>query len=321
MTINFHPDSHILIQGLEHPLVAAAIDRMQAYGTKIVGIVNAGRGGQEFTDLPIFDLVEQAQSAVGKIDTSLIFVPPYEVLDAALEAIAAGIPQLIIITRGVPPLDAIRLLRQASITNTLILGSGSAGIIIPGRLLLGIYQPQLFNLGNVAIVSRNQSLTAEIASELNHAKLGQSIVIHIGSDPLVSSSCRLWLEWLQSDPLTEAIVLVGDICWESEGATTAYLLSKQGKPVVAYLAGIHANTPHPLTDAAIVMSHTLSKPIHDADTIQQRMKTYKRAKIPVAKKIGQIPQLLKKLQVEGIPTPEIDRAAIHNSLDTHSPQE
>ena len=312
MTIDLQLDSRILIQGLAHPLVAAAIDRMQVYGTKIVGIVNAGRGGQEFANLPIFDLVEQAQSAIGKIETSLIFVPPYEVLDAALEAISAGIPQLIIITRGVPPLDTIRLLRQASITNTLILGSGSAGIIIPDRLLLGIYQPQLFNPGNVAIISRNQSLTAEVASELNQAKLGQSIVIHIGSDPLVGSSCRLWLEWLQSDPLTDAIVLVGDICWDSEGATAAYLLAKQGKPVVAYLAGIHANTPHPLTDAAIVMSHTLSKPIHDADTIQQRMKTYKRAKIPVAKKIGQIPQLLKKLEVDQISSPESDRATNDN---------
>ena len=295
MSIDLQSDSRVLIQGVDNPLALAAISRMQAYGTKIVGITIAGKGGQQLGQLPIFDLVEQAQTALGSIETSLIFVPAYEVLDAALEAIAAGIPQLVIITRGVPPLDMIRLLRQASITNTLILGSGSAGIIIPDRLLIGIYQPQLFNPGRVAIVSRNQSLTAEIASELNQANLGQSIVIHIGSDPLVGSSCRLWLEWLQSDPLTESIVLVGDICWDSEAATAAYLLQQQGKPVVAYLAGIHASTPHPLTDAAIVLSHTLSKPIHHADTIQQRLDTYKRAKIPVAKKIGQIPQLLKKL--------------------------
>jgi succinyl-CoA synthetase alpha subunit len=309
MSIDLQLNSQILIQGLDSPLVSAAIDRMQLYGTNLVGIVDAGRGGQEFANLPIFDLVEQAQATLGQIDTSLIFVPAYDVLDAALEAIAAGIRQIVIITRGVPPLDAIRLLRHASISNTLILGSGSAGILIPDRLLLGIYQPQLFSPGKVAIIARNQSLTAEIASELNHANLGQSIVIHIGSDPLVGSSCRLWLEWLQSDPLTEAIVLVGDICWDSEGATAAYLLSNQGKPVVAYLAGIHANTPHPLTDAAIVMSHTLSKPIHNAETIQQRMKTYKRAKIPVAKKIGQIPHLLKKLEIEQLKAPEIDRSA------------
>ena len=295
MPIDLQSDSPILIQGIDNPLALAAISRMQVYGTKIVGITIAGKGGQQLGQLPIFDQVEQAQTALGSIETSLIFVPAYEVLDAALEAIAAGIPQLVIITRGVPPLDMIRLLRQASITNTLILGSGSAGIIIPDRLLLGIYQPQLFNPGRVAIVSRNQSLTAEIASELNQANLGQSIVIHIGSDPLVGSSCRLWLEWLQSDPLTESIVLVGDICWDSEAATAAYLLQQQQKPIVAYLAGIHASTPHPLTDAAIVLSHTLSKPIHHADTIQQRLDTYKRAKIPVAKKIGQIPQLLKKL--------------------------
>ncbi len=295
MSIDLQLDSQILIQGVDNSLTLAAVSRMQAYGTKIVGMTIAGKGGQQLGDLPIFDLVEQAQAALGSIETSLIFVPAYEVLDAALEAIAAGIPQLVIVTRGVPPLDMIRLLRHAAITNTLILGSGSAGIIIPDRLLLGIYQPQLFSPGTVAIISRNQSLTAEIASELNQANLGQSIVIHIGSDPLVGSSCRLWLEWLQLDPLTESIVLVGDICWDSEAATAAYLLQQQGKPVVAYLAGIHASTPHPSTDAAIVLSHTLSKPIHHADTIQQRIETYKRAKIPVAKKIGQIPHLLKKL--------------------------
>jgi succinyl-CoA synthetase alpha subunit len=295
MTINLQLDNNVLIQGIENPLALAAISRMQAYGTKIVGVVSAGKGGQKLGDLPIFDLVEEAQTGVGQIETSLIFVPAYEVLDAALEAIAAGIRQLIIISKGVPPLDTIRLLRQARITNTLILGSGSAGILIPDRLLLGIYQPQLFTPGKVAIISRNQSLTAEIASELNQANLGQSIVIHIGSDPLVGSSCRLWLEWLQSDPLTESIVLVGDICWDSEAVTAAYLLSQQSKPVVAYLAGIHASTPHPLTDAAIVLSHTLSKPIYHADSLQQRIETYKQAKIPIAKKIGQIPQLLRKV--------------------------
>jgi succinyl-CoA synthetase alpha subunit len=298
MAIDLQLNSRILIQGLDNPLAHATIERMQVHGTNIVGIVSAGQGGQQLGNLPIFDLVEEAQSVLGPIDTSLIFVPAYDVLDAALEAITAGIPQLIIITRGVPPLDAIRLLRRASITNTLILGSGSAGIIIPSRLLLGIYDPQLFSPGKVAVISRNQSLTAEIASELNAANLGQSIVIHIGSDRLVGSSCRCWLEWLQLDPLTEAIVLVGDICWDSEASTAAYLLSQQGKPVVAYLAGIHANTPQPLTDAAIVLSHTLSRPINDADTIQQRIKTYNRAKIPVARTISQIPLLLRELGVE-----------------------
>jgi succinyl-CoA synthetase alpha subunit len=190
MSIDLQLNSSVLIQGLDNPLASAAIGRMQICGTNIVGIVSAGQGGQAFGNLPIFDLVEQAQATLEPIGISLIFAPAYEVLDAALEAIAAGIPQLIIVTRGVPPLDMIRLLRQARISNTLILGSGSAGIIIPDRLLLGIYQPQLFSPGKVAIVSRNQSLTAEIASELNHANLGQSIVIHIGSDPLVGCADR-----------------------------------------------------------------------------------------------------------------------------------
>jgi succinyl-CoA synthetase alpha subunit len=294
MTITLQLDDRILIQGVENPLALEAIARMQACGTNIVGIVSAGQGGAQFGNLPIFDLVEAAQATVGSIQTSLIFTHAYQVLDAALEAIDAGIRQLVIVTGGIPPLDTIQLLRKASITNTLILGLGSAGIIIPDRLLLGIYQPQLFSPGSVAIISRNQSLTAEIASELNQAKLGQSIVVHIGSDPLVGSACRFWLDWLQSDPLTESIVLVGDICWESEAATAEYL-SRPGKPMVAYLAGIRVNNSQPLTDAAIVLSHTLSKPIYHSDTIQQRIETYHQANIPVAKKIGQISSLIKRI--------------------------
>mgnify|MGYP003466122150 FL=1 len=108
MTIDLQLDSRVLIQGVDNPLALAAIGRMQTYGTKIVGVVSAGLGGQQLGDLPIFDLVEQAQAVLGPIKTSLIFVSAYQVLDAALEDIAAGIPQLVIITRGIQPLDMIR---------------------------------------------------------------------------------------------------------------------------------------------------------------------------------------------------------------------
>ena len=294
MNIDLQSTSRVLIQGLDHFLAASAIGTMQTYGTNVVGIVNPGQGGQQLGDLPIFDLVEQAQAAVGDIDTSIIFVPPYAVLDAALEAIAGGIPQLIIVTRGVPPLDMVRLFRRASITNTLILGSGSAGIIVPDRLLWGAYNPQLFSPGKVAIITRNYSITAEIANSLNQADLGQSMVIHLGSDKLVGSSCRRWLEYLQTDTLTEAIVLVGDISWDSEANTIDYLQSS-GKPVVAYLAGMRSRTSPTLANPALVVTQTLSKPLYDTDAIKQHIDAYKRAKIPVARKISQIPLLVQKL--------------------------
>jgi succinyl-CoA synthetase alpha subunit len=301
MKIDLQSTSRILIQGLDPTLTIAAIQTMQTYGTNIIGIVSAGKGGQQVGEIPIFDLVEQAQAAVGEIDTSLIFVPPYAVLDAALEAIACGIRQLIIVTRSVPPLDMIRLFRRATLTDTFMIGSGSAGIIIPDRLLWGVYNPQLFSPGKVAIVSRNHSLTSEIATSLNQADLGQSIVVHLGSDRLVGSSCRWWLEYLQTDPLTEAIVLVGDISWDSEAVTTEYLQSS-GKPVVAYLPGSHSNTSQSLKNPALVVTQTLSKPLYDTDIIQQRIKAYRQAKIPLAKKISQIPALVQKALTEVVST-------------------
>ena len=106
------PKSKVLIQGMTEPLVSTHAARMKAYGTNIVAIVSPSEGGQTVEDMPVFDLVEQAIASVGTVDTTIIFVPPYEVLDAANEAIAAGIRQIIIISAGVPPLDMVHLLRK-----------------------------------------------------------------------------------------------------------------------------------------------------------------------------------------------------------------
>jgi succinyl-CoA synthetase alpha subunit len=290
-----HSHSRILIQGSTlDPLVARTIERMLATGTHLVGIVNPGSNDRGDGDLPIFDLVSEAHTALDCIDFSLILVPPFEVLDAALEAIAAGIPQICISSSGVPPLDIIKLYRQVRVSKTTILGSGSAGIIIPDRLLFGTYNPQLFKLGKIAIVSRTYSPIGEIASVLNQSDLGESIVIHLGSDRSILPQCDRWLEWIQTDPQTDAIVLVGDVWWDDESIVWEYLHNYQ-KPIVAYLPGLDANMPKSLGDDAIVLSYALSKPIHDLGTIRQRIATFDRLNIPVAKKVSEIPTLISQI--------------------------
>ena len=173
--MNFTPHNRVLIQGISEPLATLHASHMQAYGTRIVAGVSPGYGGTTVHEIPVFDLVEMALAAVGEINTTIIFTHPYAALDAALEAIAAGIRQIVLITEGIPPLDMVRLLRKAEMTETLVVGPNSPGIIVPGQSLLGIHPTELYTPGSVGLISRSGTLTYEIARELTLAGLGQSI--------------------------------------------------------------------------------------------------------------------------------------------------
>jgi len=284
------PESKVLIQGFEQPLVSNYAQQMKAYGTNVVAGVSSGSGGKKDRDIPIFDLVEQAVTAVGAIDTTIIFTPSYEVLDAALEAIAFGIRQIIIVSTGVPPLDLVQLVRKAEACDTLVLGPNSPGIIIPGKILLGTY-PQEYHLpGSIGIVSRSSTLTYEIARELTVSGLGQSICVSIGNDGITGSSLLQWLQILDEDENTDAIVLVGEPGGSSEETAARYIAEAIDKPVVAYIAGIHApvgkNWGHTGALAAFIGRGM------DFGTVQSKLDAFKAAKIPVAERPSEIPELI-----------------------------
>lgn len=292
--MNFTAESKVLIQGISEPLGAIYTPQMQAYGTQIVAGVSPGEGGNPIANLPIFDLVEQAIDAVGRIDTSIIFVPPYQVMDAALEAIAAQIRQIIIITEGVPPLDMVRLLRKAEATETLVVGSNCPGIIVPGQLLLGIHPPEVYLPGNVGLISRSGTLTYEVALELSRANLGQSIAIGIGGDRLLGSSFQQWLQILEEDDQTDAIVLVGEIGGDSEESAARYIAEVIDKPVVAYLAGYSAPKGQFLGHAGAIVASRIAGLGIDIGSAQSKLEAFKRAQVPVADRPSQIPDLVRK---------------------------
>lgn len=291
------PESKVLIQGTTEPLVSIYAAQMKAYGTNIVAIVSPGEGGLKLDDVPVFDLVEQASAQTGIIDTTIIFVPPYQVLDAATEAIAAGIQQLIIISAGVPPLDMVHLLRKAEATETLIVGANSPGIIIPGKILLGTHAREFYTPGSVGIVSRSTTLTYEIALELTKAKLGQSISVSIGSDGITGSSFIQWLQILDEDEATEAIILIGESGGNSEEAAARYIAEVIDKPVIAYIAGRQAppdkHWGHTGTLAAMVGRGD------NIGTTQSKLEAFKTAKVPIAERPSEIPALVKKALKKG----------------------
>lgn len=265
---------------------------MIAYGTNVVAGINPGYGGQSWNNIPVFDLVEQAVGVVGAIDTTIIFVPPYQVLDAALEAIAAGIRQIIIISAGMPPLDMVYLLRKAEATETLIVGPNSPGIIVPGKILLGIHASEFYQPGSIGIVSRSSTLTYEIALALTRADLGQSIGVSIGSDAIVGSSFLQWLQILDEDETTEAIVLVGEPGGNSEESAARYIAEAIDKPVIAYIAGRHASAGKHWGHAG-ALAQVVGRGAN-VGTAESKLAAFKQSKVPVAQRPSQIPELVKK---------------------------
>jgi succinyl-CoA synthetase alpha subunit len=291
--MNLKPDSKVLIQGFSELISTTHIDQMKSYyGTNLVAGVDPGHGGIMAHNLPVFDLVEEVVSSFGTIDTTIISVHPYQVLDAALEAIAANISQIIIISAGVPPLDMVTLLRKTENHEILIVGPNSPGIIVPGKILLGIQPSEFYTPGNVGIVSRSSTLTYEVAWELTKSGLGQSISVSIGSDAIVGSSFSQWLQILDEDENTEAIVLVGQPGGESEEVAAKYISTAIDKPVVAYIAGRHAppsKSWHQSGNFATVVKRD-----PDFGSVSNKLSTFSNAQIPVAQYPQQIPQLLIK---------------------------
>lgn len=293
--MNFTPSSRILIQGIAEPLGATYAPLMQAYGTHIVAGVSPGHGGTVHQGIRVFDMVEQALSVVGAVDSTIIFVQPYAALDAALEAIAAGIRQIVLITEGIPPLDMVSLLRKAEATETLVIGPNSPGLIVPGQLLLGLHPGEFYTPGPVGLISRSGTLTYEIALELTQAGLGQSIGVCIGGDAIVGSSFPQWLQILDEDESTEVIVLVGEIGGDSEEAAAHYIAEAIDKPVIAYVAGRTAPKGRRMGHAGAIISSQTAEPGAEVGTADSKINAFRRAKIPVADRPWQIPDLVKKM--------------------------
>lgn len=292
--MNLTPDSKVLVQGITQPLGAHYAARMKAYGTNVVAGVSAGQGGQQLQGIPVFDSVEQALGHTGAVDTTVIFAEPYWVLDAALEAIDAGIRQAILVTSGVPPLDVVRLLRKSRLSETLTLGPGSSGIIVPGKILLGTQESEFYRPGSVGLLSRAGTLTYEVALALTQAKLGQSIGVNLGSDAIIGSSFEHWLQVLAKDESTQAIVLVDRTGGSSEEATAQFIAEAIDKPVIAYVAGRYTPVDRQVGNASAIIAAQLSGPVTNASTAQHKVAALKEAKIPVAESPSQIPELVKK---------------------------
>ena len=269
-------DTKVIVQGATGKMGASHTKRMMAYGTKIVGGVTPGKGGDKVpgTDVPVFDTVTEAVAKTGAT-CSVIFVPPYLVLDAGLEAIDAGISLLVVITEGIVPQDTAKLVQAAKLKGVKMIGPNCPGIITPGQALLGILPGSIFKSGPVGMVSRSGTLTYEIALALSDANLGQSTCVGIGGDPVKGMEYPELLTQFNNDPETEIIVLIGEIGGSAEEEAAEFVKQNIKKPVVCYIAGQTAPPGKRMGHAGAIISG-------GKGTAQSKMDAMKKAGIEVA---------------------------------------
>ncbi len=260
---------------------------MFEYGTKIVAGVTPGRGGKEVSGVPVFDAAEEATGKV-KANAAIIFVPAPYAKDATLEALAANLNPVIVITEGIPVKDEIQIMEVAKQRGTTIIGPNTPGIITPGQCKLGIMPGHIFKPGKVGLVSRSGTLTYEIAASLTNAGLGQTTCLGVGGDPVVGLSFVDVLEMFRKDPATKAIAMIGEIGGNAEEMAAEYITkTKYPKPVAAYIAGRAAPPGKRMGHAGAIITGK-------AGTAETKIEALRRAGAKIALKPGEIAKLLKR---------------------------
>lgn len=240
MGILIDSNTRVLCQGITGYRGSFFSHRAIEYGTKIVGGVVPGRGGQKHLNLPVFDTVAEAKEQTNAV-ASVLFVPPVAAHDAVIEAIDAGIELIVCITEGIPMMDMLRIKQRLENSDSRLIGPNCPGIIAPGECNIGIIPTSIYHPGKVAIVSRSGTLFYEAVAQLCRDGLGQSTCIGIGADVIQGMSFVDCLELFRNDEGTDAVVLIGEIGGAAEQDAAQYLSSESyRKPVIAYIAGRHA---------------------------------------------------------------------------------
>lgn len=236
MSILVNRDTRVICQGITGRVGQFHTKGCLEYGTKMVGGVTPGKGGEAVLGLPVFDTVAEARAQTGA-DASMIFVPPPFAADAILEAVDAGIRVVVAITEGVPALDMARIYRVVRASGSVLIGPNCPGVITPGECKIGIMPGYIHKPGGVGVISRSGTLTYEAVWQLSSLGLGQSTCVGLGGDPIVGTSFIDLLAMFQQDPGTDAVLMIGEIGGTAEEEAAVYIQQHVSKPVAAFIAG------------------------------------------------------------------------------------
>ena len=253
MSVLVNESTRLLVQGFTGREASfhaqAAID----YGTKVVGGVTPGKGGQSHLGRPVFNTVAEAVHETGA-NASVIFVPPPYAADAVMEAVDAAIPLVVCITEGIPTEDMIHVWDYMRGKNTRLIGPNCPGIISPGKCKIGIMPGHIHQEGHVGVVSRSGTLTYEAVGQLSGLGIGQSTCIGIGGDPIIGTNFVDAIRMFNEDANTHAIVMIGEIGGNAEETAAAYIKENVRKPVVGFIAGQTAPPGRRMGHAGAIIS-------------------------------------------------------------------
>tara|TARA_B110000196_G_scaffold235907_1_gene204389 strand:+ start:273 stop:1169 length:897 start_codon:yes stop_codon:yes gene_type:complete len=257
MAILINNNTKIIVQGFTGKIGSFHSSEMIKYGTKIVGGVTPGKGGQKHLGLPVFNTVKDAVSKTGAT-ASVLFVPPAFAADSVMEAADAGIKICVAITDGIPSHDMIRvkryMRRYSKNEKMTLIGPNCAGVISPGQAMLGIMPGHIYLEGGVGVIGRSGTLGYEAAQQMKDLGIGISTSVGIGGDPINGSSFKDILEKFEEDINTKAILMIGEIGGPQEVEAGKFAKDNMTKPVIAYIAGLTAPKGRVMGHAGAIVS-------------------------------------------------------------------
>jgi len=287
MSIIVDEKTKVVVQGITGNEGLFHTRQMVQYGTKIVGGVTPGKGGQAVDGIPVFHTVASAVKETGA-NASIIFVPPAFSADAVMESTEAGLKTIVCMTEGIPTLDMIQVKHYLKGKNVNLVGPNTPGIISPGKCKMGVMAGYIHREGSIGLVSRSGTLTYEAVDWITKSGFGESTCIGIGGDPIIGLDFVDVLALFEKDSQTEAVVLIGEIGGSAEEEAAQFYRANMKKPVVAFIAGKTAPPGRRMGHAGAIISG-------GSGTAAQKVKFLEEAGIKVVDYPEFIPQELKKI--------------------------
>ncbi len=284
MSILIGESTRVIVQGITGRDGSFHALSMREYGTRVVGGVTPGKGGQSLEGLPVFDTVAAAREKTGA-DCAVVFVPARFAPAALREAADARIPLIICITEGIPVLEMIGAVEYLSQRGCRLIGSNCPGLITPGECKVGIMPGRIHKPGGIGVISRSGTLTYEVVWALTRAGMGQSTCIGVGGDPVIGTGFVELLSLFEKDAGTEGVVLIGEIGGDDEERAARFISESMKKPVVAFISGRTAPPEKRMGHAGAIISG-------GRGGAEEKVNALRQAGVPVADRPDQLPGMM-----------------------------